>query len=174
MLQAWFALGAAQQQPEPVVWILSAVLRLGLIWVSWIILSGLLRSYFILAGIRCPANQPRSLLAWTMVPFFLRDLVRIAYVLLARQPILCPGLSGLFCQAEAGPAIFLGQVLAQFDLYLCWVILLAWQGLRQMLVLSKAQALAGLGFSLLLVVLLRAGLATLVALLNLPGLQLVW
>ncbi|MBN1668793.1 MAG: hypothetical protein JW862_16985, partial [Anaerolineales bacterium] len=112
-------------------------------------------------------------LAWAAGPFFLRDLVRIGYVLLASEPILCPGLSGLSCQATAGAGIFLGQVLAQFDLYLCWYIFLAWLGLRQMLVLSKTQALLGLGGSLLLVGLLRASLGTLAILMNFSLVQLL-
>lgn len=173
VLQALVTLATAQPQPDPIVWVLSVVLRLALIWVSWLLLSGLLRSYFILAGIRCPANQPRILLAWTMVPFLLRDLVRIGYTLITSQPILCPGLSGLFCQAEAGPALFLGQFLAQFDLYLCWAVFLAWLGLHQMLAVTKVQALLGLGGSLFLVGLLRAGLGTLVILTNLPTAQLL-
>jgi hypothetical protein len=123
------AAAAAWAAPEYLPYLTAGLVRVGLAWAGWLWVSGAIRSMFILAGVRSTDTSLRTVVAWAAAPLFLRELVRTGYVLVAGAPAACPGLSGLFCQGEAGWELLAGAALAQVDVYLVWHAILLWIGL---------------------------------------------
>ena len=96
-----------------------------------------------------------SLTGWAMLPFALRDLLRIVYMLIVQHPIASPGLSGF------GGLLFLSKVLAGVDLFIIWFAILLGMGLRVMDNLPVGKAIAVVVIVLLLVLLVQVGLGML-------------
>lgn len=113
--------------------------NLAVIWTSWLWMCGILSSFLILAGIRFPKSQTRLIIAWTMSPLLFRGLIRLVYILITGEPIQNPGMSGFLDQPSGFLPIFIGQVLAQIDLYLFWQMALFWIGLKSIPSLRPTQ-----------------------------------
>ena len=124
------------------------IFNLAHIWIAWFWLSGVFRSFFILAGLRTEYN-PRFLISWSMTPFVIRNIVRIIYSLITQIPITSPGLSGLIQQSEGFIHIFISQVLAHIDIYLVWHIILITIGLKHIHSISRPQRILVLIISVL-------------------------
>src|SRR5574342_131843 len=71
------------------------------VWVGWLVVVGLLHLVFTLLGARGTTRTAMNLVAWAGLPFAVRDLVRIGYMIATRQLVGHPGLSG-FASADAG------------------------------------------------------------------------
>lgn len=123
--------------------IIILIFNIAHIWIAWFWLSGVFRSFFILAGLRTEFN-PRFLISWSMTPFVLRNIVRIIYSLITQIPITSPGLSGLIQQSEGFIHIFISQVLSQVDIYLVWHIILIIIGLKHIRSISQSQRILAL------------------------------
>jgi len=98
-----------------------------------------------------------NLAAWACLPFALRDLLRVAFMLIAQHPIASPGLSGF------GSILFLSKVLASVDMFFVWFAILLAMGLRVTDNLPAGKAAAGVASVLLIVLLVQGGLGTLSA-----------
>lgn len=125
------------------VFIIILIFNIAHIWIAWFWLSGVFRSFFILAGLRTEFN-PRFLISWSMTPFVIRNIVRIIYSLITQIPITSPGLSGLIQQSEGFIHIFISQVLSQLDIYLVWHIILIIIGLKHIRSISRSQRILAL------------------------------
>jgi hypothetical protein len=90
-----------------------------------------------------------------MLPFALRDLLRILYMLIVQHPIASPGLSGF------GGFLFISKVLGGVDLFLIWFGILLVMGLRVLDNLPVGKATADVVVVLLLLLLVQGGLGTL-------------
>ena len=101
-----------------------------------------------------------NLVAWAGLPLALRDLVRTGVMLTTNQLMTHPGLSGFITPGPDNTTLFLAGLLSLVDLYLIWQIILLVIGARAASEISTGKALSGIVLSILLILVLRAGLAT--------------
>jgi hypothetical protein len=149
---------AIQATQGPVfVYIIPAVTGLAKLWLSWFTVGGLLHLASTLLGGRGSMRSVLNLAAWACLPFALRDLLRVVFMVIARHPIASPGLSGF------GGVLFLSKVLSSVDVFFVWFAILLAMGLRVTDNLTAGKAAAGVAIVLVLVLLLQGGLGTLSA-----------
>lgn len=154
---------AIQQTQSPVfVYVIPIALGLSSLWLGWPILAGLLHLASTLLGGRGKMGTALSLTAWASLPFALRDLLRVVFMLIAGRTISSPGLSGFVIATEPG-MVFLGQILANLDIFFLWHTLLLVLGFRLADTLSAVKAAMGVLIVLALSLLAQAGLGTLAA-----------
>lgn len=150
---------AQQSMQGPVfVYVIPFVSAFAGLWIGWLILSGLLHLGSTLLGGRGSMQGALSLVGWAYLPFALRDLLRVFFMLLAGHAIASPGLSG-FAQGSA----FLSQVLSHADLFYLWSAVLLVIGLGTSDGLSRGKAILAVAIVLLLMLLSQAGIGTLLS-----------
>ena len=169
-MQAKYMLGFQSSQEKAFVYILPAVGALTGLWLSWIILSGLFHLTSTLFGGRGSMGSAQNVVAWAGLPFALRDLLRVIFMVITRHAIVSTGLSGFVTGTTSG-ALFLAQMLAAVDLFFIWRALLLILGFRVVDNLPARKAVAGVLIVLLLALLVQAGLGTLIA--NLTGKMMI-
>lgn len=149
----------AQQatQGPTFMYIIPLVGSLTSLWVGWIILAGLLHLGSTLLGGRGSMQGALNIAGWAGLPFVVRDVLRIVYMLSASHAITSPGLSGFTTN------VFLSQVLARTDLFLFWNIFLLTIGFSISDGLSRGKSLVGVLVVLLLLLSVQAGLGSLIA-----------
>ena len=128
------------------------------LWVGWLLLAGLLHFGSTLLGGRGSMQSALNVVAWGSLPFALRDVLRVIFMLSTGNAIISPGLSGF-----ASSAGFLSQVLMRFDLFLIWSIILLVIGFGSAEGLSRGKAVAGVLTVLLLVLLAQSGVGALLS-----------
>jgi hypothetical protein len=149
---------AIQATQGPVfVYIIPAVTGLAKLWLGWLIVGGLLHLASTLLGGRGSMRSVLNLAAWACLPFALRDLLRVVFMLIVQHPIASPGLSGF------GGVLFLSKVMASVDVFFVWFAILLGLGLRVTDNLPSGKAAADVVIVLLLVLLVQGGLGTLSA-----------
>lgn len=143
------------------LYVIPAVSGLLGLWLRWLILAGLLHLASTLLGGRGSMRSASELVAWALLPFGVRDLLQVGYMLLTQRLILSPGLSGFVTVGGDAGGLFLAQFLKQVDLFLLWYWVLLAYGLQRVDNLPRGKAwlvvLAVTG----LLWLAQAGLATL-------------
>ena len=148
---------AQQATQGPVfLYIMPLVGSLAGLWVGWLLLAGLLHFGSTLLGGRGSMQSALNVVAWASLPFALRDLLRIIFMLSVGHPIVSPGLSGF-----APTAGFLAQLLTRLDIFLIWQVILLVIGFALTDALPRAKAVAGVLVVVLLVVLAQAGIGAL-------------
>jgi hypothetical protein len=150
----------AQQatQGTTFVYIIPLVGALTALWLGWVVVAGLLHLGSTLLGGRGSMQNALNIVAWASLPFAIRDLLRIAYMLMAKHTIASPSLSGFV----ASPG-FLSQLLARLDLFVIWYIVLLIVGLVIADGLARGKAMTDVILVILLVILAQAGLGTLLS-----------
>jgi hypothetical protein len=149
---------AIQATQGPVfVYVIPAVIGLAKLWLGWLIVGGLLHLASTLLGGRGSMRSVLNLAAWACLPFALRDLVRVLFMLIAKHPIASPGLSGF------GSLLFLSKVLASVDVFFIWFAVLLGLGLRVTDNLTVGKAVVAVVVVLLIVLSVQGGLGTLSA-----------
>jgi len=127
------------------------------LWVGWIVLAGLLHLGSTLLGGRGSMQSALNIVAWSSLPFAVRDVLRMIYILSASHTITSPGLSGFATNA------FLSQILAHTDIFLFWNIALLIIGFSVADGLPRGKALIGVVIVVLLLLVAQAGVGTLVS-----------
>jgi len=94
------------------------------IWLGWILLGSIFHLSLTLNGSRSSSRSALNIVAWSSVPFLLKDIVQIIAILVTRQLISQPGLSGFIAEGVTGFNSYLAALLALVDLYLIWQIVL--------------------------------------------------
>jgi hypothetical protein len=150
----------AQQatQGATFVYIIPLVGALTALWVGWALVAGLLHLGSTLLGGRGSMQGALNIVAWASLPFALRDLLRIIFMLSAGHAIISPGLSGF----AAGPG-FLSQLLSRLDIFMIWYIVLLVIGFALTEGLPRGKAVLGVVIVMLLVLFMRAGLGSLMS-----------
>jgi len=92
--------------------------------------------------------------AWATLPFAIRDLLKVVYMLSASHAITSPGLSGFATSA------FMAQVLARTDIFMFWSIALLNIGFSIADGLPRGKAVVGVVVVALLLLAAQAGLGT--------------
>ena len=146
------------------VYIIPLVSALAGLWLGWLILSGLLHLGTTLLGGRGSMQGALNLVAWANLPFMLRDVLRVIFMLLAGHAIVSPGLSGF-----AGGAVFLAKILSRVDIFFLWNAILLIIGFGIADGLPRNKAIIGVVSVLLLILLTLAGAGALTS--NLGGLS---
>ncbi|MCI0397334.1 MAG: YIP1 family protein [Chloroflexi bacterium] len=122
------------------VYLLPAVVTLLGVYLGWLVLGGILHLGLTLVGGRGRSQQALNVVAWSLLPFALRDAVRIVAMWASGQPLAGLGLSG-FAPTEPGNlTIYLTALLALVDLYLLWHMVLLLAGVRAADNLSRFKA----------------------------------
>jgi hypothetical protein len=150
----------AQQatQGTTFVYIIPLVGSLTALWLGWVIVAGLLHLGSTLLGGRGSMQSALNIVAWASLPFVIRDLLRVAYMLIAKHTIANPSLSGF-----ATGSGFFSQLLARLDLFVIWYIVLLIIGFAIADGLARGKAVAGVVLVILLVILAQAGLGSLMS-----------
>jgi hypothetical protein len=148
----------AQQatQGATFMYIIPLVGALTTLWLGWVVVAGLLHLGSTLLGGRGSMQSALSVVAWGSLPFALRDVLRIIFMLAVGHAIVSPGLSGFV--ANAG---FLAKLLTRVDLFWIWYVILLVIGFSVADGLPRNKALVGVVTVLLLVLAAQAGLSTL-------------
>lgn len=147
---------AQQTLKGPVyVYIIPATLGLARIWLSWLIIGGLTHLASTLLGGRGKMATALNLVAWACLPFILRDLLRVVYMIIVHHTIASPGLSGLVTTP------FLVKLLTSVDLFFLWFAVLLVVGLRKADNLPLGKAIASVAIVLVIALLAQAGLGSL-------------
>jgi hypothetical protein len=148
---------AQQATQGPVfTYVIPLVSALSALWLGWLVLAGLLHLGSTLLGGRGSMQSALNIVAWASLPFAIRDLLRIVFMLSVGHVIASPGLSGF-----AAGAGFLSQLLARTDVFLIWSAILLVIGFRVVDGLPRSKALAGVAIVMLIVLLAQAGLGAL-------------
>ncbi len=134
---------AAEAAKSPVfVYVIPALIGLATVWLGWLIISSLLHLAFTLVGGRGTNASALSLVAWAGLPFSLRELLRIIYLLVARHPIVSSGLSGFVSTSESNGLLFASALLALMDIFLVWHVILLIVGSKRTETVSGTKSLA--------------------------------
>jgi hypothetical protein len=152
---------AQQATQGPVfVYIIPLVGALTGLWLGWLLVSALLHLTSTLLGGRGSMGSALGVVAWASLPFALRDILRVVFMLAAGRAIASPGLSGFVSAGEAG-MLFAGQLLGLVDLFFVWYAILTVIGFSVKDNLSNGKAALGVVGVLLLILLAQAGLGML-------------
>jgi Yip1-like protein len=126
------------------------------LWLGWLFLAALLHFGSTLLGGRGSMQSALNIVAWASLPFAIRDILRIIFMLSAGHVITSPGLSGF------GPAAgFVSQLLMRIDIFLIWSVILLVIGFGIADSLPRAKAVPGVLVVVLFVLLVQAGLGAL-------------
>lgn len=126
------------------------------IYLGWLILGWVIHLGLTLMGGRGSSRQALNIVAWTLLPFAIRDVVRIAAMWATGQPLTALGLSGFAPVGEGTSTIYLTALLSFVDIYLLWHILLLLIGVRAAEPISRAKAWSVALFTVIAFLLIRA------------------
>jgi hypothetical protein len=150
---------AQQSMQGPVfAYVIPLVSALVGLWLGWLILSGLLHLGSTLLGGRGSMQSALNITGWASLPFLIRDILRIVFMLIVGHSITSPGLSGF-----AGSAAFVAQMLARVDIFFIWSIVLLVIGFGVGDSLPKLKAITNVVIVTLLLLLLQSGIGTLLS-----------
>lgn len=146
-------LSAQQATQGPIfTYVLPLLGSLFSLWLGWFIFSGILHLTSTILGGRGSLRGALNVVAWASMPFLIRDLLRILFMMVAGHEIISPGLSGF-----AGESGFLSSLLSRTDLFLVWYVFLLGIGVRISEGLPVGKAYAGVIVIILAILLIQAG-----------------
>ena len=149
---------AAEATRNPVfVYVLPVIMGLVAIWLGWIIISSLLHLTFTMAGGRGTNGSALNLVAWASVPFALRELLRVFYLLVTQHPIVSAGLSGFVTETESSGMLFASALLTLVDIFLIWHIILLVIGAKRTETITTAKSFLVVIFVISLSLITQAG-----------------
>lgn len=129
------------------------------VWVGWLVVGGLVHLVLTMLGGRGMTGSAMNLVAWSSLPFAVRDIVRIVAMLVTHRLIVHPGISGFAPPGDEGLSLYLAGLFALFDIYVIWHILLLVIGVRTANGISRGRAIGGMVFVILFVLSVQALLA---------------
>jgi hypothetical protein len=145
---------------------LPAIASLLGVWIGWLILGGILHLVTTLLGGRGSTAISMNIVAWGSLPIAVRALVQILYMLLSKNLISNPGLSGFSPTGDSGWVLFIGQLLRLIDIYVIWQILLLILGIRMSTALSTTKSASGVILTVVIILAIQAGVFYLASLLG--------
>ncbi len=148
---------AVQATSGPVfVYVFPALKSLSLVWFGWLIISGFIHLILTTLGGRGDIGTMVNIVAWSGLPYGLRELVRAGAMLTTKQLIHTPGLAGFAPSGGGNLNLFLLSLFALIDIYVVWHVVLLVIGTRAGSKLSFARTLIGILVSILLASALQA------------------
>jgi hypothetical protein len=144
---------AMQATSSPVFsYVLPTIWALIGIWVGWLLVGGMIHLITTMLGGRGSTAVSLNVVAWSSVPFILRDVVQIIYQLFSRQLIQSAGLSGFVATDESLYSLFLNELFSHIDIYLIWHFLLVVFGIHMAMKIRMSKSIIGVLIGLLLVI----------------------
>ena len=116
----------------------------------WMICSSLLYLSLTLAGSRTSNQKVSNLVAWAMVPFALRELVKVIVIISSKRLVEDPGLSYLVASDATGIMAWLRGILGQVDFYGLLFVIFLFLGAVPLSGLRKNKAVLATTVSLIL------------------------
>jgi hypothetical protein len=148
---------AANIQANPIfIYVFPTVISVLGIWVVWLLVVGILHLTFTLLGGRSSTRTAMNLVAWASLPFAVRDLARIGFMLVTGRLVRFPGLSGFAPTPEGLVSGLFAGLLGMVDIYLCWHIALLMLGVKRADTLSTTKVIVGVAVTLILAMTLQA------------------
>ena len=123
------------------------------LWLGWFVFSGILHLTSTILGGRGSMRGALNVVAWASMPYLIRDLLRVLFMMFAGHAIASPGLSGF-----AGESGFLSSLFSRTDLFLLWYVLLLGIGVAISEGLPGGKAYAGVIFIVLAILMIQAGI----------------
>lgn len=165
-------LQAIQSTQSPVfMYILPIFAGLFGLWIGWIITGSLIHLIHTLLGGRTEISTSLTIVAWASLPFVIRDVVRIGYMVITKKFIQYPGLSGLIPPGGEGAAIYFSKFLARIDIYIIWYIVLIIIGMRCISNISIGKIIFGVLSTIIAIIAVEALFSYLIS--SLSGLTVV-
>lgn len=150
---------AQQATQGPVfLYIMPMVGSLTGLWLGWLLLAALLHFGSTLLGGRGSMQSALNIVAWASLPFAVRDILRMIFMLAAGHAITSPGLSGF----TSTPG-FVAQLLTRVDIFLIWHVILLVIGFALTDGLPRSKAVTGVLVVVLLVLFAQAGVGALMS-----------
>lgn len=155
--QAQFMQTAQATQSPVFLYVLPAALRIGQIWLGWLLVGGLLHLVLTMLGGRGDTGAALNLMAWAGLPLGVRDVVQAVAIFSSGKLIQSTGLAG-FVDVTAGNtgAVFAAAFLALVDIYLIWHIALLIVGVNAGTALARPKVWGGVLATLLFVLSFQA------------------
>jgi hypothetical protein len=148
---------AQQATQGPVfLYVMPMVGSLTALWLGWLFLAALLHFGSTLLGGRGTMQSALNIVAWASLPFAIRDVLRVVFMLAESHTIVSPGLSGF--SSTAG---FVTQLLTRLDVFVIWQVILLVIGFTLTDGLPRAKAVTGVLVVVFLVLLAQAGVGAL-------------
>lgn len=150
-------LQASQATSSPIfIFVLPGLSALTKVWLGWLITGGLLHLIITLFGGRGSTVDSLNIVAWSSLPFAIRDLVRIIYTLSTHHLIQNSGLSGFISPGDSSLLIYLQQLLGIIDIYVIWATILIILGVNQSTKIKTSKVVAGVLVTILFVICVQA------------------
>jgi hypothetical protein len=150
---------AQQARQGPVfMYVMPMIGSLTGLWLGWLLLAALLHFGSTLLGGRGSMQGALNIVAWASLPFAVRDILRIVFMLATGHVIISPSLSGFVTTSG-----FMSQLTARLDIFVVWQIILLVIGFGIADSLPRNKAVAGVVVIMLLALLAQAGLGALSA-----------
>ncbi len=151
-------LQAQQATQSPAInYVIPMIGALFSLWLGWLIFSGIMRLVSTLLGGRGSMQSALNVVGWAGIPFAVRDVLRVLFMLSAGRAIASPGLSGF---VEAGFAL---QFLSHTDLFMFWNIALLGIGFSVVDGLPRGKALIGAAVVVFILLAIRSAIGAAVA-----------
>lgn len=146
----------ATQSPT-IIYVIPVVFGLAKLWLGWVIVGGLLHLFSTLLGGRETITDSLNIYAFSILPFAIRDVLRISFVLISQHQIQKAGLSGFVVGNDAG-SLFWSQILSGLDLFLVWHAVLLIVGFHLFANLPHKKAVIVVFAMLMISILAQAGI----------------
>jgi hypothetical protein len=153
-------LQAVQSTQGPVfMYVLPTIMSVLGVWLGWLVMGGLLHLVTTLFGGRGNTIGSMNIIAWASIPLAVRGIIQLIYMLMSKQLIIYPGLSGFSPTGEDNFILFVNQILKLIDIYIIWQILLIILGVRLSTGLSTSKSLFSVALTAIIIILIQAGLS---------------
>lgn len=154
--QAQFMQAAQATQSPVFLYVLPAAVRIGQIWLGWLLVGGLLHLILTMLGGRGDTGAALNLVAWAGLPLGVRDLVQAVAIFSSGKLIQSTGFAGFVDATSGGAAAFAAAFLALVDIYLIWHIALLIVGVNTGTALARPKVWGGVLVTLLFVLSFQA------------------
>lgn len=125
------------------------------VYLGWLVLGWLLHLVLTLFGGRGSSSQALNITAWAMLPFAIREIIRIVAMWGGGELLSTLGLSGFTPAGEGIGYVLLFAFLTAVDLYLFWQIGLLIIGSNRIANISKPKTIFSVIFVILLMLAIR-------------------
>jgi hypothetical protein len=131
----------------------TAVSRLLISLLVWALFTGALYFIGLVAGGEATYGQVFAVIAWSWIPYILRDFIQAGYIFATRQLIKTSGLSALVATGDQtkDAANLVYGLLAQVDIFLLWHLLLIGLGIAALNRFGRGKTLFVVAIYLLIV-----------------------
>ena len=137
-------------------YLLPAIVTILGVYLGWLFLSWVIHLGLTLVGGRGSSRQALNFVAWTLLPFAIRDVIRIVAMWISGQPLTALGLSGFGPAGDTAMSLYLTALLSFVDIFFVWHVILLLIGAHTAENISRAKAWGVVLLTIFLFTLLRA------------------